>query len=63
MAKNEFPKGWNEKRAQRVLDHYESQTEDGAVAEDESQSSLFIAGTACGQGIVPVAIVSLPITA
>ena len=31
-----FPKGWNEKRVQEVLAHYEAQTEDEAVAEDEA---------------------------
>ena len=34
--KNKFPPGWNEERVQRVLAHYESQTEDEAVAEDEA---------------------------
>jgi len=36
MKKNRFPKGWDEERVKRVLDHYESQTEDEAVAEDEA---------------------------
>lgn len=36
MKKNEFPVGWDEKRVQRVLAHYENQTEDEAVAEDEA---------------------------
>ncbi|MGB9442697.1 MAG: hypothetical protein WCB15_32470 [Desulfobacterales bacterium] len=31
-----FPKGWDEDRVNRVLDHYENQTEDEAVAEDEA---------------------------
>ena len=30
-----FPDGWNEERVQRLLQHYESQTEEEAVAEDE----------------------------
>ena len=36
--KNEtrFPAGWNEERVQRLLQHYESQTEEEAVAEDEA---------------------------
>jgi len=33
---NKFPKGWNEARVRAVLEHYESQTEDQAVAEDEA---------------------------
>lgn len=36
MRKNKFPKGWDEKRVRRVLAHYEEQTEDEAVAEDEA---------------------------
>ncbi|MBC8521978.1 MAG: hypothetical protein ISS94_05175 [Candidatus Syntrophoarchaeum sp.] len=33
---NRFPPGWDEKRVQRVLAHYESQTGAEAVAEDEA---------------------------
>jgi hypothetical protein len=36
MKKSRFPKGWDEDRVKRVLDHYENQTENEAVAEDES---------------------------
>lgn len=31
-----FPPGWDEARVQKVLEHYENQTEDEAVAEDEA---------------------------
>lgn len=31
-----FRKGWDEDRVRRLLEHYESQTEDEAVAEDEA---------------------------
>ena len=34
--RNRFPKGWNEARVRAVLEHYENQTEDEAVAEDEA---------------------------
>jgi len=34
--KQTFPPGWDEERVQRVLAHYENQTEDEAVAEDEA---------------------------
>ena len=34
--KNRFPKGWDEARVRAVLEHYENQTEDEAVAEDEA---------------------------
>lgn len=36
MKENKFPPGWNSDRVKRVLDHYESQTEEEAVAEDEA---------------------------
>jgi len=35
MRKNQFPPGWDEERVRRVLAHYETQTEEEAVAEDE----------------------------
>ena len=31
-----FPEGWDEVRVQHLLEHYESLTEDEAVAEDEA---------------------------
>ncbi len=31
-----FPPGWDEKRVQRVLRHYESLTEEEEVADDEA---------------------------
>lgn len=31
-----FPPGWDEGRIKRVLGHYESQSENEAVAEDEA---------------------------
>lgn len=34
--KNKFPKGWNENRVNKVLSHYEKQTEEEAVEEDEA---------------------------
>ena len=36
MKQSRFPKGWDEERVKRVLDHYENQTEEEAVAEDEA---------------------------
>ena len=35
MKKNQFPKGWDENRVRKVIDHYEKQTEDEALSEDE----------------------------
>ncbi len=36
MVQNRFPEGWDEQRVRQVLEHYEHQTEDEAVAEDEA---------------------------
>jgi len=36
MKKSEFPPGWDADRVRRVLDHYEGQGEEQAVAEDEA---------------------------
>ena len=35
MTNKYFPPGWDEERVRRVLAHYETQTEEEAVAEDE----------------------------
>ena len=35
MKQNRFLPGWDEERVRRVLEHYETQTEEEAVAEDE----------------------------
>ena len=36
MKQSKFPAGWDEKRVKVVTEHYETQSEDEAVAEDES---------------------------
>lgn len=35
MTDNRFPPGWDEERVRRVLAHYETQTEEEAITEDE----------------------------
>jgi hypothetical protein len=40
MSQQEFPSGWDEEKVQRVLAHYEGQTEDEAVADDETPLAL-----------------------
>jgi hypothetical protein len=35
-VKNQLPLGWDEERVRRVLEHYENQSEEEAVAEDEA---------------------------
>lgn len=34
--KNRFPPGWDESRVRAVLEHYESQSDEEALAEDEA---------------------------
>jgi hypothetical protein len=34
--RTKFPEGWDEARVKRVLEHYESQSEEQALAEDEA---------------------------
>ena len=36
MSENKFPADWDEAKVQRVLAHYEEQTEEDALAEDEA---------------------------
>ncbi len=36
MKQSKFPPGWNKKRVQTVLEHYETQSEEEAIAEDEA---------------------------
>lgn len=36
MKHTKFPPGWDENRVRRVLEHYESQSDEEAVAEDEA---------------------------
>ena len=36
--RSKFPDGWDEARVKRVLEHYEGQSEEQAVAEDEAAS-------------------------
>ena len=40
MKRNRFPSGWNEARVRKVLEHYEEQAEEEAVAEDEASFQL-----------------------
>jgi len=39
MNQSKFPPGWDEEKVRKVLAHYENQTEEEAVTEDE-----FLAG-------------------
>ncbi len=36
MKQSQFPPGWDDKRVQKVIAHYEAQTEEEAVTEDEA---------------------------
>lgn len=35
-AKSDFPPGWDEECVRRMLEHYDGQSEEEAVAEDEA---------------------------
>ena len=36
MSHSEYPPGWSKERVERVLEHYETQSDNEAVAEDEA---------------------------
>ncbi len=36
MSNSKYPDGWDQARVRRVLEHYEEQSDDEAVAEDEA---------------------------
>jgi len=36
MSQSKYPVGWDEERVRRVLEHYETQLDEEAVAEDEA---------------------------
>ena len=36
MTESKFPPGWDEKRVRKIIAHYEQQTEEEALAEDEA---------------------------
>ena len=36
MKQSKYPDGWDEERVRRVLEHYELQSDEEAVAEDEA---------------------------
>jgi hypothetical protein len=36
MKESSYPAGWDEERVRRVLEHYEAQSDEEAVAEDEA---------------------------
>ena len=40
MKQTKYPAGWNERKVRRLVKHYESQTEDEAIAEDEAAFEL-----------------------
>lgn len=36
MSRSRYPQGWDQGRVERLLKHYDSQSDDEAVAEDEA---------------------------
>lgn len=54
MSDHDFPPGWTEERIQRILAHYESQTEEEAAFEDESTFAGDLAVVQVPAELVPV---------
>lgn len=44
MSQQKLPPGWDEERVRKVLGHYEEQTEEEAIAEDESVPRIVESG-------------------
>ena len=42
MKQSKFPPGWDEQRVRKVIVHYEAQTEDEAMLQDQSQAVMEI---------------------
>jgi hypothetical protein len=40
MKQNKYPAGWDERKVRKVLKHYDTQTEEAAIAEDEAAFEL-----------------------
>jgi hypothetical protein len=55
MTQSKYPAGWDEARVRRVLEHYEAQSDEEAVAEDEAAYE----GTTQTMMEVPVDLVPL----
>jgi len=55
MTNRDFPRGWDEERVRRVLAHYETQTEEEAVAEDER------AFEEAGRAVIEITIELMPV--
>jgi type II secretory pathway component PulC len=53
VSKTRYPPGWDEQRVRRVLEHYEGQSDEEAVAEDEATYEM-VTHTTMG---VPVELV------
>jgi hypothetical protein len=54
LTDSTFPVGWDKERVTRLLEHYEAQTDDEAVAEDEAAyDSISATMVAVPVGLVP----------
>jgi len=54
MTNQHFPPGWDEERVHRVLAHYETQTEEAAVAEGEGAFER-------GRAVIEISIELMPV--
>lgn len=53
MSKSKLPKDWDEPRVKRVAEHYETQSDEEATAEDElreQRDNSHVLGWACRTG-------------
>ena len=61
MSQSKFPEGWSEEKVRRILAHYQEQTEDEALAEDEQNHRRTTYGWAgvAGLSVLTVALLGL----
>ena len=55
MSESKFPAGWDAERVKRLIDHYESLSEDELIAEDEAAAE-----PRPGQVVISVPVELLP---
>ena len=59
MKTSRFPKGWDEESVCQILTHYESQTEEEAVAEDEAAYETCAKRASGSERLIPETCISV----
>ena len=59
MKTSRFPKGWDEEGVRQILTHYESQTEEEAVAEDEAAYETCAKRASGSERLIPETCISV----